>query len=853
MDLPTPTVITLPDKTRIAVAGMRLTGLMSGALFRALKDPVGQGAYSGDAIEQARVYWTDLAHSLAISEYPLEFLLLLDNLPNPQSHEPEISLSFWAIGRSRNHMSNADNCRRAFGDLWDLVTSTLEYASFKPLDAAAARAHLGALGRSSGTEFRRRQPLLDLSLAAPSNARGGIPYPIGFREITPTRRSAAKKAGSLQVRHLFPWEPSDDPWRRMLTSLLDCDKVISFAIHGQSARDSSPAVLREAAERIVVLETAVAEAHLPEEETVLKSRVLKLLDEANRRLAVVERNTLCLRTFLLSEAPLRGSHLSLIQSSIDDASLTADARLRGFMHGDADRLPVNAADVLAPLDIHDISLLFGPNEATAILRTPLPSDENLPGIDIVRARTAVVRGASGADVDLGDNFHRSYRRAIRPDEEARFRHTYVVGQTGTGKSTLLVNMILQDIERGRGVCVIDPHGALVNDVLARFPAQREDDLRLFDLGAQDHVVPFNPLVIRADSVRDYRRQRDQIIDDILGYFDRVYDLRLTGGPMFETYFRAALVLLMGDEPPAAGQAPSLAQVYDLFDLEGLFEVLAGRMTVSQSQVRTFVNSALGAGGEISLKNMRPYITAKLTRFVHNTDIRNIIGQPRSLDFEELIESKSVLLVNLAKGAIGDNAAGLIASTLVSKFRTAAMRRGQMGKNVVPYYLYADEFQSFADRKFEEILAEARKFGISLTLAHQFVRQLPPEVLHAVTGNVGTIVAFRVGVEDAEHLEGLYAPIFNRLDLASQGNWRALVRGSGSLGMEPFSLATRAMQPGDPSRISRLRELSRGKIGVEIEEAENAVQELTRLFEQMAGVKSARKRVRPEISLEDILS
>jgi hypothetical protein len=242
-------------------------------------------------------------------------------------------------------------------------------------------------------------------------------------------------------------------------------------------------------------------------------------------------------------------------------------------------------------------------------------------------------------------------------------------------------------------------------------------------------------------------------------------------------------------------------------------------------------------GDASLANIAPYITSKFVRFISDVRLRNITCQPRTLDLEEIVNGRKVLLVNLGRGRFGDYAAGLVASQLVSRFRYEVMKRGSGGTSK-PFHLYVDEFQMCADQRFGELLAEARKFGLSITLAHQYARQLPEGVLHAILGNVGTVVAFRVGPHDADLLEPMFAPHFGTRDLASLANYRAYVRSSGSLGTTPFSLETSPPDvPPDDDRADRIRASSRARFGREASEVE---EEVAAALEAFSGEESRRK-------------
>ena len=548
-----------------------------------------------------------------------------------------------------------------------------------------------------------------------------------------------------------------------------------------------------------------------------------LAREALHRVTALEAPVIAARTFVVSEGPVSPALVSIAQGALDDASIQkgqTGATLL-FRGGSLSR-EVAPDEVLAPLDQPGFDLLFSPREASSFLRTPMPSAEDLPGVSINRARTGRMVGQAGEDSFVGVNRHRGRELQVALDDEVRFKHTYVVGQTGTGKSTLLLNMALHDIRAGRGVAVLDPHGTLIEDILARFPEQRKKDAVIVDVTDIERPVGFNLLKIDETDPLEYRRMRDIIIDDLYEYLDRQYDMKQTGGPIFETHFRGILSLLMGLDPPEDPYIPSLAVFRAVYTNRKLRQRMAKKLAGRDFIVDDFIKEAHAAGGEASLDNLAPYITSKFNRFVFDLALRNITCQNSVLDLDSIVNKGKVLLFFLGKGRFGELAAGLLASQIVSRIRHAVMKRGVSASHR-PFYLYADEFHMFADNRFGEMLAEARKFGLSLTLAHQYVEQIPEDVLKAVLGNVGTMAVARAGAQDAAKLEPLFRPYFSTADLSSLPNYKAYIRSFGTLGTVPFSVdLAPPPPPGNPQLAREIRELSRQKYGRDREEVEEEV-------------------------------
>ncbi len=418
---------------------------------------------------------------------------------------------------------------------------------------------------------------------------------------------------------------------------------------------------------------------------------------------------------------------------------------------------------------------------------------------------------------LGVNNFRGASRKIYLPNEDRLRHLYVIGQTGTGKSTLLKNVIIQDIKSGAGVCMIDPHGSDVLEVLSAIPPERYDDVIYFDPGNISRPMGLNMLEYDAR----FPEQKSLVVDELFGIFKKLFGaIPESMGPAFEQYFRNASLLVMDD--PASGST--------LLDIGRIFSDPAFRnLKLSRCKnpivVAFWRGIAMQASGEQGLENYGPYVTSKFDIFTANDFMRPIIAQQESsFDFRQIMDDRKILLVNLAKGRIGELNANLLGLIIVGKFLIAALSRvDSIGKTLPTYYLHIDEFQNFTTNSIATILSEARKYKLSLTVAHQFTAQLTEEIRDAVFGNVGSLCAFRVGAEDGELLEKQFAPVFTARDLMNVDNRNAYVRLLLSGRPEkPFSIETVPFVPGPHDAIDKLRELSYLKYGRNLAEIEAEV-------------------------------
>lgn len=425
--------------------------------------------------------------------------------------------------------------------------------------------------------------------------------------------------------------------------------------------------------------------------------------------------------------------------------------------------------------------------------------------DLHQEKTAAAPTPAGlpqAGTLLGVSRFRGAETSVYVTPEDRLRHVYLVGQTGTGKSALLKNMVAQDIRSGAGVCFIDPHGTDVLDILSIVPPERVEDVIYFDPGTTGYPMGLN--MLEYDESKP--EQKTLVVDELLGIFKKLFGaVPESMGPAFEQYFRNAALLVMDD--PASGNT--------LLDISRVFsdaQFRAHKLAACKNPVvaRFWTDIAGQATGDQALANYAPYVTNKFDAFTTNEIIRPIIAQQHSaFNFRELMDNRKILLVNLAKGRIGELNANLLGLVIVGKFLIAALSRADsFGKEFPPFYLHIDEFQNFATPSIASIFSEARKYKLSLTVAHQFTAQLTDEIRNAVFGNVGNIVAFRVGAGDAETLEKQFAPTFSAQDLIRIDNFNAhlklLVDGRPT---QPFSIETLPFKKGNIELVAQMQQLS----------------------------------------------
>jgi len=479
----------------------------------------------------------------------------------------------------------------------------------------------------------------------------------------------------------------------------------------------------------------------------------------------------------------------------------------------------------------DMRIVLNTEEMASVYHFPLSFTES-PIIDWLSAKKSSAPLNMPQDgLILGVNNYRGKETLVKIKQADRRRHTYIIGMTGTGKSYFSAGLALQDIIAGRGVCVVDPHGDLIDDLLAHTPKERAEDVILFDPANTGRPMGMNMLEYETDE------QKLFVIDTILQIFDKLYDLKATGGPMFEQYMRNTLALIMDD--PDTGM--TLADVSKVLADEDYRKMKLSRCKTPV--VKNFwEKEAQKAGGEASLQNMVPYITSKLTPFIANDLMRPIISQQKSsFSFREAMDSQKIILVKLSKGKIGDLNANLLGMIVINKILMAALGRANVDESQrQDFYLYVDEFQNFLTDSIEIILSEARKYRLNLIIAHQYLGQLvkngDTKFKDAIFGNVGTKISFRIGVDDAETMAKEFAPVFSEYDFLNVPKYNTFCKLLiDNANPPPFNMATFPFDkfaPENKTQGDMIAELSLLKYGRDRQQIEQAIIKQQQLIDEL---------------------
>lgn len=472
-------------------------------------------------------------------------------------------------------------------------------------------------------------------------------------------------------------------------------------------------------------------------------------------------------------------------------------------------------------------IILNTEEMVSLYHFPLPQTET-PNIRWLLAKKAPApTNLPQQGIILGKNIYRGIEKMIRIKRDDRRRHVYIIGKSGVGKSFLMANMARQDIANGEGICVVDPHGDLVEDILVAVPKERAEDVIYFCPSDIERPIGLNVLEAKTPQEADFA------VQEMIAIWQKMFPPEILG-PMFEHNMRNNLLTLMADEKNPG----TLIEIPRLFtDPDYQKEKLA---KVKNPQVRLYWEKEMAKTTDFHKSEMYGYIISKVGRFAENEMMKNIIGQTHSgFDFRDVMDNKKILLVNLAKGKTGEVNSNLLGLIIVSKLQMAAMSRADLpSEQRGDFYLYIDEFQNFITDSIATILSEARKYRLNLTMAHQYLGQLvqgtDTRIKEAVLGNAGTMISFKIGVEDAETMAKEFAPVFNEYDLVNVEKFNAYVKLLiDNQASRAFNMQTFLLDPGNPEIASHIKELSRLKYGRERKEVEVEIMERAKLSESEA--------------------
>jgi len=453
-------------------------------------------------------------------------------------------------------------------------------------------------------------------------------------------------------------------------------------------------------------------------------------------------------------------------------------------------------------------MVVNTEEMCGLWHMPTPYTET-PHINWLGARKApppVNMPTEG--IVLGRAVYRGEETIVRMKRADRRRHLYTIGKSGSGKSVFIQSLAVQDVINGEGVCVIDPHGDFVEYVLQHVPKERADDVILFSPADVERPMGLNMLEAKTEE------QKDFICQEMISIFYKLVTDPSMIGPMFEHQMRNVMLTLMAD----MDNPGTMAEIPRMFTDDEF--VKKYKKKLSDPMVLAFWDKEMAKTSDFHKSEMLGYLISKVGRFVENQMVRNIIGQTHSsFNFRDIMDKKKILLVNLAKGLVGEINSNLLGLIIVSKLQMAALERAVLPEEQRhDFFLYIDEFQNFITDSIATILSEARKYRLELIIAHQYMKQLEDNkgkstVRDAVLGNAGTIVSFRIGVEDADILQKEFAPVFGAYDLVNVEQYTAYTKLLiDNTACKPFNMMTYPPEKGNKELAAAIKELSRLKYG-----------------------------------------
>jgi len=468
-------------------------------------------------------------------------------------------------------------------------------------------------------------------------------------------------------------------------------------------------------------------------------------------------------------------------------------------------------------------LIFNTEEMASFWHLPLHSTE-APNIKWLMGRNAPPPPNLPTNgLLLGYVDYRGRKMNVFMNPEDRRRHLYTIGKSGGGKSVFISGLAIQDIVAGHGVCVVDPHGDLVEYILQHIPKERADDVIIFDPSDSGRPVGLNMLEAKSED------QKDFAVQEMISIFYKLFPPEMIG-PMFEHQMRNVMLTLMADiENPG-----TIIDIPRMFTDDDYVKIYLKKL--KDPVVRAFWEKEMAKTSDFHKSEMLGYLISKVGRFVENDMMRNIMGQQHSgFSFRDVMDKQKILLVNLAKGKTGEVNAKLLGLIVVAKLQMAAMGRADMAEeDRKDFFLYIDEFQNFVTDSIATILSEARKYRLDLIIAHQYMAQLMDDkgkspIRDAVLGNAGTILSARIGPDDAEVLAKEFAPTFGSYDLlnAPEFSWytKLLINNTAS---KPFLMKSFPPKVGNKELAAAIKELSRLKYGRDKTIVEAEIMERTKL-------------------------
>ncbi|QQS17832.1 ATP-binding protein [Candidatus Saccharibacteria bacterium] len=606
--------------------------------------------------------------------------------------------------------------------------------------------------------------------------------------------STMENEDGAAIQLLF--RPADTAWRKTATDFATAKKK------GTDKGLSAGALARDLVTAFVKPPEPKEEKDKPKEISSIEQSVIDAIEDKTRHPGF----EVAIRVIASSNVSQRSQ--GIVNNIIASFSLFDAPGRNGFAyHSASDPSELVTNFLLRAFPQHKKKNILNSVELATIFH--FPDQRSIPTSQLERQESKQVDGPRNMPSEgllLGFNVFRGVKKPVRIGLTDRQRHMYVVGQTGTGKSTFLENLALQDMLRGDGFAFVDPHGDTAEKLLSMVPKERTEDVIYFCPSDMAYPMGLNLFEFHTPD------QKDFIIQEVLNMLYKLYDPQHQGimGPRYESLFRNAALTVMAD--PAGSTFVDIPKLFR--DPQYVKQKLP---YVKDPNVIEFWEKEMPQSQRSNdFGEVVSWFVSKFGAFLSNEMMRNIIGQTKSsFDLRDIMDNKKILLVNLSKGRTGELNSKLLGMVFVMKFQAAAMSRSNVPESERnDFALYVDEFQNFSTDSFATIMSEARKYHLNLIVANQFTTQLTEEIRDAVFGNIGTIVSFRIGQNDVESLSRYFQPQFDGDDLLRVPNANTIVRTLISgVPTQSFSMATLPpLGNPNPGLADALKQLSAAKYG-----------------------------------------
>ena len=803
-----PTVITQKTSGGFeAVLGLSLKSILKRDLFLEMRSTEEDNDKSATSISHKLeiIYREGLLQAISTWPNTITLEMHITSLPNLKfKAQGRVLMSMILRTKAKTELKARKDALEKFLSLRTLLLSHMNDAEFMPItNQRELKFYLVPFPMKHAMAVHRETERIQITQAVERRTvKGLLPHD---DSISPT---------ATFIDYVYPWCESVDDWSRLFQIMmydLDPFKIIIKL---------SPAKLSDAQRQNMEKDIQNCELVLNSNkpyEVSLQRQAALLHRSLLNQITDLHKGAFNVGVFILAGHKIDSALCNILGQTISTSR--SISKKDPTLNGGFAVSEINVKKALTSDYFHE-KFVYSVSEAACAFRLPSPPANEIHGLPLRRSRTCLAAlpdfDQSKDGINLCLNIHSGFSQPVFLPSDDRMRHHFVIGQTGVGKSTKLESICMQTINAGDGIAVIDPHGEMVDSILGKIPESRLDDVILLDVLDRERPLGFNLLQFSTIEERDF------IIDELYDTIDKIYDLKVSGGPMFEAYMRGMFKLLMGSKP-SDDFKPTLLEFRNCFISKEFRKWLLDR--TDEADTHDFVKEVVEAQGESSLHNISPYVTSKIGRFLAGATITNIIGQNETaFNFEEIMAEGKIFLAKLGKGRFGSTVSALLTNQLVSRFKNAAMKRGEMRPSERrDFYLVVDECHNLPMSTFTQLLAEARKYRLGLVLATQYAKQLQgdgpnDDLLAAILGNIGTLSIFRTGIDDAKLLAPALYPYFNAMDIVGLPNWQGYCKLTiGKDSIIPFSFETIMDQtPYNNKTARRVCDLSRQIYGCDLE-------------------------------------